>query len=74
MNERWSRLRALFAETQEIPEADRPAFLDQELGSEPELRAELDRLLASSASAREFLAADESALNAMSSETRRESD
>jgi hypothetical protein len=55
-DERWNRLRALFAEAQEMSAADRSAFLDHELAGDRELRAELERLLASAASAGSFLA------------------
>jgi hypothetical protein len=55
-DERWHRLRALFDQVQEMSEADRKALLDRELAGQPELRAELDSLLADSVSAAGFLA------------------
>jgi non-specific serine/threonine protein kinase/serine/threonine-protein kinase len=55
-DERWERLRTLFAEAHDMPDSARGEFLDKELDGEPELRAELESLLASSASAAEFLA------------------
>jgi hypothetical protein len=58
--EQWSRLRQLFGEIQNIPEGERPAFLDREVSGDLELRAELERVLAANDSASEFLAAPHS--------------
>ncbi|MGQ0720931.1 MAG: protein kinase domain-containing protein [Candidatus Eiseniibacteriota bacterium] len=55
-DDRWIRLRALFDEIQELPEAERTSFLDRELTGEPELRAELAVLLADVGSTARFLA------------------
>jgi non-specific serine/threonine protein kinase/serine/threonine-protein kinase len=54
-DERWHRLRALFADVEAMTDAERETFLDRELAGEPELREELDALLAADASARSFL-------------------
>lgn len=53
--ERWSRIRAAFDRARELPERERRAFLDRELSFEPELRAEVERLLSAEAAAGEFL-------------------
>jgi tetratricopeptide (TPR) repeat protein/tRNA A-37 threonylcarbamoyl transferase component Bud32 len=55
-DERWRRLRDLFAAVQEMSDAERAAFLDRELASDPGLRAEIDALLAHASSAGSFLA------------------
>ncbi len=54
-DEQWKRLRALFDSAQGMSEGERGPFLDRELRDEPELRAELDTLLAHAASASSFL-------------------
>jgi non-specific serine/threonine protein kinase/serine/threonine-protein kinase len=53
---RWSRLRKLFADVQEMSEEERRAFLDREASGDPELRERLDRLLAAGSAAGGFLA------------------
>lgn len=45
----WSRIQELFARAIELPEADRPEFIDRECGDEARLRAELMDLLAADA-------------------------
>ena len=44
--EHWQRLKALFAQSLEQPDAEREAWLQQQCPDEPELRAEVSRLLA----------------------------
>src|SRR5262245_5596920 len=56
IDERWRRLRTLFDQVREMPVDERSTFLDHELEGQPELRAELDTLLADSDSAIGFLA------------------
>jgi Tol biopolymer transport system component/serine/threonine protein kinase len=46
--QRWARIKEVFGPALETPKADRPAFLDSACGSDVELRAELERLLAES--------------------------
>jgi eukaryotic-like serine/threonine-protein kinase len=47
MNEqKLQRVRALFAQAADLPREDRGAFLDDACGGEPELHAQIDRLLA----------------------------
>lgn len=43
---RWRDLRELVARLLDRPEAERAAFLDRELGDDPELRAEVEALTA----------------------------
>ena len=45
-SERWRRLEQLFQEAIELDRKARPAFLDRQCEGDPELRAEIDRLLA----------------------------
>ncbi len=59
--EQWSRLRQLFGELESIPEAERSAFIDREVAGDEELRAELVRVLAASATGHEFFAAPSTA-------------
>ncbi len=59
--EQWTRLRHLFGELENIPEAERSAFIDREVAGDEELRAELVRVLAASASGHEFFAAPSAA-------------
>jgi serine/threonine-protein kinase len=44
--DRWDKLKAIFSEASELPEADRPAFLDQACEGDEDLRAEVEKLLA----------------------------
>jgi eukaryotic-like serine/threonine-protein kinase len=46
--ERWGRIKEIFGAAFERPVAERSAFLDSACQGEPELRAEVDRLLAES--------------------------
>ncbi len=55
-DERWSRTRDLFERIRALPVADRSVVLDEEAGSDPELRAEVERLLSADDSAGGFLA------------------
>ncbi|HEX4955499.1 MAG TPA: tetratricopeptide repeat protein [Thermoanaerobaculia bacterium] len=48
---RWHRLEALFAGASELPAAEREAFLDTACGSEPDLRTEVEAMLASAGEA-----------------------
>ncbi len=59
--EQWSRLRRLFGELENIPEAERSAFIAREAADDEELRAALQRVLAASASNHEFFAAPSAA-------------
>jgi serine/threonine protein kinase/Flp pilus assembly protein TadD len=43
---RWTRLKDVFAEALDLPEADRAAFLDGACAGDPALRAEVEALLA----------------------------
>ena len=54
-DERWLRLRDLFDRVRELPVAERRAFLDAELADDPDLRAELEGILAAEGSADAFL-------------------
>ncbi|MGQ0722284.1 MAG: protein kinase domain-containing protein [Candidatus Eiseniibacteriota bacterium] len=53
--ERWRRLRELFARVQEMPEAERAAFVDREAAGDAEIRERLEVLLAAGAGAGPFL-------------------
>jgi non-specific serine/threonine protein kinase/serine/threonine-protein kinase len=53
--EQWSRLRQLFADGRDMPEDERAAFLDREASADPELRAEVERMLAADVAAERFL-------------------
>jgi non-specific serine/threonine protein kinase/serine/threonine-protein kinase len=54
-DERWQRLRDLFERVRELPARDRSAVLDHEFAGDPELRAEVERMLAADAAADRFL-------------------
>jgi eukaryotic-like serine/threonine-protein kinase len=54
-DEQWQRIRALFAEAQDLSAEAREAFLDRELAGEPELRTKMETLLAHADSAGSFL-------------------
>ena len=43
---RWERIKVVFEAALAVPEEDRPAILDLECGGDPELRSEVDSLLA----------------------------
>ena len=60
-DERWARLRELFAEVQGMAQDERRAYLDRELDGELQLRAELDALLEAEATAGGFLAPNDDA-------------
>lgn len=47
--ERWNQINALFLEAVKLAPADRPVFLDQACAADPELRSEVERLLAADA-------------------------
>jgi hypothetical protein len=47
--ERWRRIEALFDQALELPEQDRPAFLDENCAGDPELLRELVALVGASA-------------------------
>ena len=49
------RVNALFDAAVELPELERPRFLEQECGEDGELRAEIESLLASDAEAAQFI-------------------
>jgi eukaryotic-like serine/threonine-protein kinase len=53
--ERWHEMDRLFAEALERPLAERPAFLDEICAGDPDLRRELERLLAADDEAAAFL-------------------
>ncbi|MGQ0720947.1 MAG: protein kinase domain-containing protein [Candidatus Eiseniibacteriota bacterium] len=59
--EQWRRLKDLFVDLQGMPEGERSAHLDREAAGDPEVRAELHRLLAVDRFAADFLAAAHSA-------------
>ncbi|MBK9167348.1 MAG: serine/threonine protein kinase [Bryobacterales bacterium] len=44
--DRFTRIEALFHEASELPDAEREPFLDRECGGDPELRSEVESLLA----------------------------
>src|ERR1043165_1890983 len=50
-----ANVRDLYLEAADLPEADRAAFLDHRCAGEPELRAEVESLLASAAERPRFL-------------------
>jgi non-specific serine/threonine protein kinase/serine/threonine-protein kinase len=54
-SERWRRISALFEEAIQLPAPQRAAFLDAACGSDPELKAEVVRLLQSAEQAEGFL-------------------
>ncbi|MEO5857525.1 MAG: protein kinase [Pyrinomonadaceae bacterium] len=53
--EKWKSVKALFDASADMEPAERLHFLDRECGSDPELRAEVERLLSSSEDAEQFL-------------------
>jgi non-specific serine/threonine protein kinase/serine/threonine-protein kinase len=57
-DDHWSRVRALFDQVREMPAPERAAFLDRELAGEPEVRADLESLLAAGEASTEFLAGE----------------
>jgi hypothetical protein len=46
--ERWSRIREVFGAALETPKSQRPQFLESACGDDPDLRAEVEGLLAGS--------------------------
>src|SRR5688572_25777696 len=64
MSQVWDDIQALFAEAADLPPAERAALLDARCAGRPDLRAEVDSLLASHALADRFLSG--SALDAAS--------
>ncbi|HUA62427.1 MAG TPA: protein kinase, partial [Verrucomicrobiae bacterium] len=46
--QRWSRIKEVFGAALEAPQAERPRFLESVCGADPDLRAEVERLLAGS--------------------------
>jgi eukaryotic-like serine/threonine-protein kinase len=60
--EKWVRLKTLFAQSLEQPDDTREAWLDIQCRDEPELRAELHRLLAQQHHPADIFAADASSL------------
>lgn len=48
--ERWARIKSVFGEAIETPEPERAALLDRTCGSDPDLRREVERLLAAEGS------------------------
>lgn len=52
---RWARLRRIFEDASDLPVEARAAFLDGECAGDPELRDEVERMLASDTDAPEFL-------------------
>jgi len=56
-DERWSRLRALFDEARDLSEEERRSFLDSRLLGEPDMRAEVEELLAADRAQTSFLTA-----------------
>ena len=54
--DRWTRLEALFEQALELAETDRSAFLKREVPDDPDLRAEVEALLAAQPSAEGFFA------------------
>ena len=55
LDARWRRLKQLFTTAAEIDDTDRAAFLDEQCAGDPELRAQVERLIAKSARAGDFL-------------------
>lgn len=55
--ERWRRIEAILDEALELPEEDRLSFLDRVCSGDPELRRDVEALLAADAAAGDFLGA-----------------
>lgn len=55
MDERWEQVKQILHEAVELPEAERGAFVSKVAGTDPELAAEIESLLASFSEAEEFL-------------------
>lgn len=55
MNERWERITSLFTAARQLEPADRAEFLRAACNGDPELHAEIDRLLDADTSADDFL-------------------
>ena len=53
--ERWARIKALFSDALEIPEAERDALLARHAGDDPGLVEEVNSLLAAHVTAGNFL-------------------
>ena len=56
-SEQWQRIDAIFGEALPLGERARTAYLDESCSTEPTLRAEVERLLAASDGAGDFLEA-----------------
>ncbi|QDU65865.1 WD40 repeat domain-containing serine/threonine protein kinase [Engelhardtia mirabilis] len=54
-----ARLAAVFAQAVELPDAERPAFLERACGDDPQLRAEVERLLEFDSASMGFLGEDQ---------------
>ncbi len=74
----WQRVRAMFEQALELPPADRATFLDTQCAGQPELRAEVEALLAAdeqaNAQPRELVAAAPALLQALAEDQRRVDD
>ncbi|HWM89328.1 MAG TPA: protein kinase [Thermoanaerobaculia bacterium] len=55
--ERWQRIEALFDEALDLPAGERGAFLDEACAGDPELRAQVEAMLAADGAADGFLGA-----------------
>jgi serine/threonine protein kinase len=54
-SERWHEVDCLFAEALDRPSAERPAFLEEACAGDPDLRQEVERLLAADQASSQFL-------------------
>jgi serine/threonine-protein kinase len=63
--DKWQRLEALFHQASSLPQSDRAHFLDQACAGDPELRCELDELLAADAATSGFEAPAARSANAL---------
>jgi len=74
----WQRMRALFEQALELPPAERAAFLETRCAGQPELRAEVEALLAAdtqaSAQSPELVALAPALLQALADDQRRTDD
>lgn len=62
MSERWSRVKALFHQIQDVPDRDRDAWLDAQCAEDPGLKEEVARLLVQQRAPAGLLAEDAAAL------------
>src|SRR5262245_2784973 len=55
MSERWQQVEQMLGDVLDLPVNERSAFLDQHCGDDPELRAQVESLLASASQSQSFL-------------------